>query len=77
MKAFIKEAWARLNSDTPTFFKKVGNIGSGIAASGTAIVTPEVAGAHMPDFLVKVGVIMLAVGATMKAMAHLGSTDHQ
>jgi hypothetical protein len=76
MKAFFKEAWTRINSDTPTFFKKIGNVGTGIAASGTAIVTPEVVGAHMPDILVKIGAIMLTVGATMKGMSHLGSTDH-
>lgn len=70
MKAFLKEAYSRLNSQTPAFFKKVGNIGSALAVSGGAVITPEIAGAHMPDMLTKIAAHMLTAGAIMKAISH-------
>lgn len=75
MKDFFKEAYARLNAQTPTFFKKVGNLGVTLAASGGAIITPEIAGAHMPDALVKVATHMITAGAIMKAVAHFACTE--
>lgn len=70
MKDFLKEAYARLNSNTPAFFKKVGKIGMAAAAAGGAIITPEIVGAHIPDMLVKVGAHLLTAGAIMKAISH-------
>jgi hypothetical protein len=75
MKDFFKEARERLKSPTPDFFKKIGALGVSFAASGTAIVAPEVVGAHMPDMLVKVGAHMLSIGAVMKAVSHFACTD--
>lgn len=71
MKQFLKDAYNRFNSETPAFFKKIGAIGTATAITGGSIVTPEVAGAHIPDLLVKFGTHMLAIGAVMKAVAHL------
>lgn len=70
MKAFLKEAYSRLSSQTPVFFKKVGNLGVGLAAAGGAVITPEIAGAHMPDTLTKIAGHILTAGAIMKAVAH-------
>lgn len=70
MKDFIKEAYTRLNSQTPTFFKKLGNLGMAAAAAGGAIITPEVIGAHMPETLTKIGAHLLTAGAIMKAVSH-------
>lgn len=75
MKQFLKELADRATSKTPIFFKKVGNIGMSIAASGGAIIAPEVVGAHMPDTLVKIGGHLLTAGAIMKAVAHLACTN--
>lgn len=70
MKAFFKEAFDRLNQQTPTFFLKVGNIGVTAAAAGGAMITPEIAGAHLPEIITKVGGHLLTAGAIMKAVAH-------
>lgn len=70
MISFIKEAYSRINAQTPTFFRKVGNLGTTLAVSGGAIITPEIAGAHIPDMLSKVATHMLTAGAIMKAVSH-------
>lgn len=75
MKAFFNEAYKRLNSQTPVFFRKVGNVGMTVAAAGGAIITPEIAGAHIPDALTKVGAHLLTAGAIMKAVAHFACID--
>jgi len=75
MKAFFNEAYTRLTSKTPTFFKKVGNIGVTAAAAGGALITPEIAGAHIPDALTKIGAHLLTAGAIMKAVSHFACTD--
>lgn len=74
MKDFFKEASARIKSETPTFFKKVGNLGVAIASAGGAIITPEIVGAHMPERLGAIGGYLLTIGAVMKAVSHLAST---
>jgi hypothetical protein len=75
MKDFFKEAYARLNSQTPSFFKKIGTIGASFAGTGGALLVSEVAGAHIPEAVTKIGAHMLTAGAIMKAVAHFACTD--
>lgn len=74
MKKFFQEAYSRLNTETPAFFKKVGNVGVAVATAGGAIITPEIAGAHIPDALTKIGAHLLTAGAIMKAVSHFACT---
>lgn len=73
MKDFLKEAGRRISADTPVFFKKLGKVGAGLAATGTALVTPEFTGAHMPDSVIHIGVGLIAFGAGLKAASHCGA----
>jgi hypothetical protein len=75
MKDFLKEAYDRLNSKTPTFFKKIGRIGVSLAATGGALIAPEVVGANMPEMVTKIGAHLLTAGAIMKGVAHFACTD--
>lgn len=70
MKDFIKEAYTRLNQDTPIFFKKVGRMGVAAGAAGAAMITPDMAGAHIPEMITKVGGYLLTAGVVMKAISH-------
>jgi hypothetical protein len=75
MKDFIKEAYDRLNSQTPVFFKKIGRLGVSLAATGAAFIAPEVTGAHIPEMVTKIGAHLLTAGAIMKGVAHFACTD--
>lgn len=75
MKAFFQEAYNRLNQQTPTFFKKLGNVGVAAAAGGGALITPEIAGAHFPEMITRIGGHLLTAGAIIKAVSHFAVVD--
>jgi hypothetical protein len=75
MKAFFNEAYTRLISSTPVFFKKLGKVGVAAAASGGAMITPEIAGAHFPLIVSKIGAHLLTAGAIIKAVSHFAVDD--
>lgn len=70
MKDFLKEAYDRLNQDTPIFFRKVGRLGVAAGAAGAAMITPDMAGAHIPAVITKIGGYLLTAGVVAKAVSH-------
>jgi len=73
--SFFSQAYARLNASTPVFFKKLGNFGVAAAAGGGALITPEIAGAHFPTIITKIGAHLLTAGAIVKAVSHFAVDD--
>lgn len=75
MKDFLKEAYTRLNQQTPVFFKKIGRIGVASGAAGAAMIAPDVVGAHIPEMVGKIGAHLLTAGVIMKAVSHFACDD--
>lgn len=62
----MKTVINRLSEPTPKFFRRLRNIGLGIAAAGTAILTAPVA---LPAALVSVAGYLIATGSVAAAVA--------
>jgi hypothetical protein len=76
MKNFLNEAWNRLNSNTPVFFRKIKKIGVGLGASGGSLVAPTaIPAVHMPDILVKMGGYLIVAGVVMGGVAKMACED--
>ena len=58
----VQELKKRLKSPTPTFFKKLRNIGIAVAAVATTIATAPVA---LPALLVKIAAYLAVAGTTI------------
>lgn len=74
MKQFFKEGLARINSQTPIWFKKLGRIGIGMTATGLGLFSPIALGATMPPIILEIAKDMLIVGAVMKAVSAFACT---
>lgn len=74
---FIKETIARISADSPTYFKKVGNFGIGLTASGTSMLATGAlpATVHIPPVIGTAGGYMLVAGFVMTAVAKLTCSD--
>ena len=64
-KGFFPEAFNRLTSDVPAFFKKLQVIGVGIGGLGTAFATIH----NVPAKLAAIGSTFIWVGATIVAVS--------
>lgn len=68
----MKELKNRWKSETPNFWKKVGNIGVGIGAVGAILVSGTLV---VPASLVTIGGYMVAVGSVTKVLSKLTVKD--
>lgn len=66
----IKKRWS---SETPDFWKKVGNIGLTIGAVGGLLVSGTIV---VPASLVTIGGYMVAVGSVTKVLSKLTIKDN-
>ena len=70
------EAWKRLNSDTPHFFRKIKRVGAGLSATGGTLVAPSVVPqVHMPDILIKIGGYLIVAGVVAAGVAKFACDD--
>lgn len=83
--SFLKEAWTRINAETPTWFKKLGNASIAAGTAGVAmmgmqaglnVVTP--AGGippHVPDIITTLGSHLMVAGAIGKVISAFACTN--
>jgi len=62
----MKSIVTRLRKPTPSFFKKLRNIGLGIAAAGTALLTAPLA---LPVLFVNIGGYLVLAGGVISAVS--------
>lgn len=70
------EALARLQAPTPSFWKKIGNIGIAIGSAGAAILAIPASVVVLPAALVTAGVVAVAVGTVAKGLSSFGADPH-
>lgn len=76
MSNFFNAAWARLQAETPTFFKKVRNIGKSLMATGTAALVPQIIPqVKMPPVLLTIGEHAVTIGFVMVLIASFACKD--
>jgi len=76
MANMLNEAWSRLNTQTPIFFKKISRTGKGIAATGTAILSSQaIPNVHLSNAVVHIATVMLATGVVASAVSNLAVDD--
>lgn len=82
-KSYIKlntmnEFFQRLKLDSPSFFKKLGNIGLALTAFGAGLIGAvqlDVPGFQFPDFVTKILQYITVAGAVLKFVASLTVQD--
>lgn len=62
----MKQIYNRVNAPTPTFFKKLRNIGLALAAVATTIVAAPVA---LPALIIKVAGYLAVAGGVLSAVS--------
>ncbi len=65
---------ARLNAPTPDFFKKLRNIGLGLAAVGTALIATPVG---LPVILLTIGQYLVVAGTVASAVAQTAVSNEK
>jgi hypothetical protein len=76
MANFFSTAWARLQAETPSFFKKVRNIGKSLLAAGTAGIVPQMAAnVATPPLLITLATHAIVVGTVMTLVASFACKD--
>lgn len=76
MSNFFTHAWERLQAETPTFFKKVRNIGKSLIAAGTAGIVPSLAAnVPTPPLLITFATHAIVVGTVMTLVASFACKD--
>lgn len=76
MSNFFSHAWDRLQAETPTFFKKVRNIGKSLMATGTAALVPQIVPeVKMPPILLTLGEHAVTIGFVMVLVASFACKD--
>ena len=68
----MKVVFKRLNRQTPSFFKKVRNVGLTLAAIGTAVVAAPVVS---PAIIVQVANYLIVAGAVAGAVSQTAVTN--
>lgn len=82
--SFLKEAWIRINSETPLWFKKLGAISVGAVAAGIAmlgmqagidVITPAHSiPVHVPDIISVLGSHLTVGGSIGKVVSGFACT---
>lgn len=76
MKSFWSQAWERLNSSTPIFFKKIIKAGVSLGGVGGGLIAPGLAPSiHWPAQLTTIGSYLLIIGAVAAAVAKFACDD--
>lgn len=72
MSNFFSTVIARFKSESPTFFKKVRNIGNSLMATGTAAISTQIIPqVKMPPVLITLGTHAIVAGFVMTLVASL------
>lgn len=81
---FLKEAWTRINSETPIWFKKLGAASIAAGAAGVAMLgmqtginlaTPANSVApHVPEIITTIGSHLMVAGAIGKVISAFACT---
>lgn len=76
MSNFFSQAWARLQAETPSFFKKIRTTGNSLMATGTAATAAQIVpNVKIPPAIVTLGTHAIVVGFVMTLVASLACKD--
>lgn len=76
MSNFFSQAWERINSQTPTFFKKIRTIGNSLMATGTAATASQIVpNVKIPPTIITLGTHAIVVGFVMTLVASFACKD--
>jgi ribose/xylose/arabinose/galactoside ABC-type transport system permease subunit len=74
--SFLSTAWARLQAETPTFFKKVRTWGQSLMATGTAATASQIVpNIKVPAIIVTLGTHCIVAGFIMTLVASFACKD--
>lgn len=70
----MKKLFARLSSPTPEFFKKLRNIGIGLATIGGSILAAPVA---VPALVITISTYMVVAGGILGTVSQLTTSENE